>query len=263
MIQVSIGSRSRSPFRPLSLRMMSRADLMRLPSCWAVVRGWFGAFALVHVHVPHLLLAGGPKRSHKGFRTIHELRGSRRSGSPLDASTTAGQVPRLLWRGPLNDRVGARRPSRVDCRARSLRCAATRSTPALSSRASADFQLDTIRRYMDSGHRPHFPVSTAHASWKIGHDRPAFISVRMRYVAVDPWSRWNKHRDWAVTGKHACPGTPRGLMFASPSKPSLPCRRRSAESRAHVPRPHDAVDQPRASGSMSFETNPMPLTPQQ
>ena len=31
MIQVSIGSRSRSPFSPLSLRMMSRADLSRLP----------------------------------------------------------------------------------------------------------------------------------------------------------------------------------------------------------------------------------------
>ena len=39
MIQVSIGSRSRSPFRPLSLRMMSRADLSRLPRGWAVVCG--------------------------------------------------------------------------------------------------------------------------------------------------------------------------------------------------------------------------------
>ncbi len=39
MIQVSIGRRSRSPLSPLSLRMMSRADLMRLPSCWAVVSG--------------------------------------------------------------------------------------------------------------------------------------------------------------------------------------------------------------------------------
>ena len=39
MIQVSIGSRSRSPFRPLSLRMMSRADLIRLPRDWAVVSG--------------------------------------------------------------------------------------------------------------------------------------------------------------------------------------------------------------------------------
>ena len=36
MIQVSIGRRSRSPLRPLSLRMMSRQDLIRLPSCWAV-----------------------------------------------------------------------------------------------------------------------------------------------------------------------------------------------------------------------------------
>ena len=39
MTQVSIGNRSRSPLRPLSFRMMSRADLMRLPSCWAVVLG--------------------------------------------------------------------------------------------------------------------------------------------------------------------------------------------------------------------------------
>ena len=40
MIQVSIGRRSRSPFSPLSLRMMSRADLMRLPSVgrWSSVR---------------------------------------------------------------------------------------------------------------------------------------------------------------------------------------------------------------------------------
>ena len=41
MIQVSMGRRSRSPERPLSLRMMSRADLMREPSCCAVV-GWLG-----------------------------------------------------------------------------------------------------------------------------------------------------------------------------------------------------------------------------
>src|SRR5438876_243392 len=37
MIQVSIGSRSRSPLRPLSLRMMSRADLTMLASRWDVV----------------------------------------------------------------------------------------------------------------------------------------------------------------------------------------------------------------------------------
>ena len=37
MIQVSMGRRSRSPLSPLSLRMISRADLMMLPSCWAVV----------------------------------------------------------------------------------------------------------------------------------------------------------------------------------------------------------------------------------
>src|SRR5258708_36249638 len=36
MIQVSIGSRSRSPFKPLSFRIMSRLDLTMLPSCWAV-----------------------------------------------------------------------------------------------------------------------------------------------------------------------------------------------------------------------------------
>ena len=39
MIHVSSGSRSRSPFSPLSLRMMSRADLRRLPSIWEVVIG--------------------------------------------------------------------------------------------------------------------------------------------------------------------------------------------------------------------------------
>src|ERR1019366_10756746 len=37
MIQVSSGSRSRSPFSPLSLRIMSRADFKRLPSACAVV----------------------------------------------------------------------------------------------------------------------------------------------------------------------------------------------------------------------------------
>src|SRR5438445_3120789 len=36
MIQVSIGRRSRSPLRPLSLRMMSRQDLTIEASCWAV-----------------------------------------------------------------------------------------------------------------------------------------------------------------------------------------------------------------------------------
>src|SRR5947209_19640607 len=38
--QVSMGRRSRSPLRPLSFRMMSRADLTRLPRRWAVVWGW-------------------------------------------------------------------------------------------------------------------------------------------------------------------------------------------------------------------------------
>ena len=33
MTQVSMGSRSKSPFRPLSLRMMSRHDLINVPSC--------------------------------------------------------------------------------------------------------------------------------------------------------------------------------------------------------------------------------------
>src|SRR3990172_3794598 len=36
MIQVSIGSLSRSPLRPLSFRMMSLADLITEASCWAV-----------------------------------------------------------------------------------------------------------------------------------------------------------------------------------------------------------------------------------
>jgi|GEM_PF-4558149 len=35
--QTSMGKRSRSPDRPLSLRMMSRQDLTMLPNCWAVV----------------------------------------------------------------------------------------------------------------------------------------------------------------------------------------------------------------------------------
>src|SRR6266851_4846932 len=47
MIHVSSGNRSRSPFRPLSLRMMSRADLSSEPRAWAVVAGAArGAFAL-------------------------------------------------------------------------------------------------------------------------------------------------------------------------------------------------------------------------
>src|ERR1700691_4441998 len=39
MIHVSNGRRSRSPFSPLSFRMMSRADLRRLPSICDVVVG--------------------------------------------------------------------------------------------------------------------------------------------------------------------------------------------------------------------------------
>src|SRR5437016_14475377 len=34
--QVSMGSPSRSPESPLSFRIMSRQDLTKLPSCWAV-----------------------------------------------------------------------------------------------------------------------------------------------------------------------------------------------------------------------------------
>ena len=40
MIQVSIGSRSRSPLSPLSFRMMSRHDFTIEESRWAVVNGW-------------------------------------------------------------------------------------------------------------------------------------------------------------------------------------------------------------------------------
>src|SRR3989304_5211837 len=39
MIHVSMGSLSSSPLRPLSLRMMSRADLITEASCWAVDAG--------------------------------------------------------------------------------------------------------------------------------------------------------------------------------------------------------------------------------
>ena len=39
MTQVRMGRRSRSPERPLSLRMIWRADLMMPASCWAVVGG--------------------------------------------------------------------------------------------------------------------------------------------------------------------------------------------------------------------------------
>src|SRR6266481_5025340 len=47
MIHVRSGNRSRSPFRPLSLRMMSRADLSRLPSdCGVVGAGPFPPRAL-------------------------------------------------------------------------------------------------------------------------------------------------------------------------------------------------------------------------
>ena len=45
MIQVSMGRRSRSPLSPLSLRMMSRADLTMLPSFCAVVAVGWAVFA--------------------------------------------------------------------------------------------------------------------------------------------------------------------------------------------------------------------------
>ena len=41
------GSRSRSPFSPLSFRMMSRADLIRLPNCCAVVLGCSAVLAFL------------------------------------------------------------------------------------------------------------------------------------------------------------------------------------------------------------------------
>src|SRR5512139_1799265 len=53
MIQVRSGSRSISVESPLSLRMMSRADLMRLPSCCAVVCGC-ASFALFVRAILHL-----------------------------------------------------------------------------------------------------------------------------------------------------------------------------------------------------------------
>ena len=43
-IQVSIGNRSRSPFSPLSFRMILRADLMMLSRRWAVVSCFGAAF---------------------------------------------------------------------------------------------------------------------------------------------------------------------------------------------------------------------------
>src|ERR1039458_3700130 len=42
MIQVSIGNRSKSPFRPLSFLMISLADLRRVPRDWAVVDAGLG-----------------------------------------------------------------------------------------------------------------------------------------------------------------------------------------------------------------------------
>ena len=49
MIQVSSGRRSRSPFSPLSLRIMSRADLMLEPRLCAVVSGAASALAFLLV----------------------------------------------------------------------------------------------------------------------------------------------------------------------------------------------------------------------
>src|ERR1700730_8228697 len=60
---VNIGRRSRSPLRPLSFRMMSRADLMRLPSCWAVVRGCFVFFANAIPYVDSVTVLGSVEKS--------------------------------------------------------------------------------------------------------------------------------------------------------------------------------------------------------
>src|SRR3989475_8303658 len=60
MIQVRSGSRSRSPFKPLSLRMMSRADLSSEPRAWAVVgAGEVGSFALRGIELGLQLGHGG------------------------------------------------------------------------------------------------------------------------------------------------------------------------------------------------------------
>src|SRR6266508_2338169 len=63
MIQVRSGSRSRSPFRPLSLRMMSRADLSSDPSAWAVVAATGGAFALGGIEL-------GLELGHRGAQLV-------------------------------------------------------------------------------------------------------------------------------------------------------------------------------------------------
>src|SRR5262245_5313267 len=63
MIQVSSGSRSRSPLSPLSLRMMSRADLMRaLRDCAVVTAAAIRRSALRGIEVPLELVHGRSKR---------------------------------------------------------------------------------------------------------------------------------------------------------------------------------------------------------
>ena len=44
-------------FRPLSFRMMSRADLMRLPRCWAVVWGWSGFLGCLGIDLPSMFVS--------------------------------------------------------------------------------------------------------------------------------------------------------------------------------------------------------------
>src|SRR5271170_3679585 len=61
MIQVRSGRRSRSPFNPLSLRIMSRADFKRLPSACAVVTPFVDVDELSDIE---LILQFGYGRSH-------------------------------------------------------------------------------------------------------------------------------------------------------------------------------------------------------
>ena len=59
MTHVSIGSRSRSPFKPLSLRAMSRADFTSEPSDCAVERGGVGLGDLRDIEVGLQFVDGG------------------------------------------------------------------------------------------------------------------------------------------------------------------------------------------------------------
>jgi len=63
---LNIGRRCMSPFSPLSFRTTSVAYLMRLPSCWAMVRGVWMSSMSVFSGVPELrfclVLSGRLKR---------------------------------------------------------------------------------------------------------------------------------------------------------------------------------------------------------